>query len=564
MNILGINYGHDSGASLISNLNVISCVNEERLSRRKMHHGFPYKSIDEVLSIGGLSLSDIDIIAIEGKLFSPTQEHLITFQRGGDWRKSLLNFLCIEKLVLGTHIGVFLTSCILIPHTFLSHYHAKRYFISRGFRGKFKFVDHHQSHAATAYFTQQHNQGLAITLDASGEGYCSKVFVCRDNEMKLVHSIPSFFSPAYFYAYITKLLGFKPIRHEGKITGLAAYGDASITSEILSNFIGFDESKLSFTNLAGFHTKAIEKLQYSLSGFSREDIAAGIQKICEELIAKYINACVQKFSNMGLSANIFLAGGMFANVKINQKLSSLSCVNSLYVFPNMGDGGLGLGAALVVLGKKVQFDTLYLGRAFDDQSILDAITGAGFNYYMPNSIAFEVARLLSDNNIVARYAGGSEYGPRSLGNRSILYSASDKAVNGWLNERLDRTEFMPFAPVVREIDMNKYFNIDKFAPSYRHMTLACDVTSHGVEKAPATTHIDNTARPQLINFHDNPSYYDILSEYEKLSGEGILVNTSFNLHEEPIVYTPAEALNTFSYSKLDYLAIGSYIVCQKK
>jgi carbamoyltransferase len=230
----------------------------------------------------------------------------------------------------------------------------------------------------------------------------------------------------------------------------------------------------------------------------------------------------------------------------------------------MGDGGLGLGAALAVLGKKVQFDTLYLGRTFTDQEILSAITDSKFEYYKPVSIAFEVGKILAENKIVARYSGGSEYGPRSLGNRSILYSASDKAVNGWLNQRLDRTEFMPFAPVVREIDMNKYFVIEKHMQSFRHMTLACDVTSHGIESAPATTHIDNTARPQLIVYKDNTAYYEILSEYEKLSGEGILVNTSFNLHEEPIVYSPSEALNTFRSSKLDYLAIGNYIVCQQK
>lgn len=563
MKILGINFGHDSGASLIINDSLVSAVNEERLSRIKMHHGIPFRSIAEVLSLGNSYLADIDLICIEGKMMSPIDSiDYSTSQVGkpNDLRKRFLACLGIEKFILGTKFGLLIASLALLPSTIIKRRKFKNYLQGNGFFGKIRYIDHHECHAATAYFSQPRRSGLAITLDASGEGICSRVYRCKDSTMELVHTIPCFHSPAYYYAYITQILGFKPLRHEGKITGLAAFGSPERVTEILKEHIYFDESRLTFQNIGGYHFAAISSLKSRLSNFTKEDIASGIQYYTEQMVANYVNSIINKFNN-GNPAHIFLAGGLFANVKVNAKINDLQLVKSTYIFPNMGDGGLGLGAALAHLKKFITMPNMYLGRDFGSKEIEPLFSKYKLTYSKPNSIAEEIALHLFSGKIVARYAGQMEYGPRALGNRSIMYSAKDKSVNQWLNERLSRTEFMPFAPVVRDVDAEKLFKINKMSDSFKHMTMTCEVTDYCKEIAPATTHVDGTARPQIISRSDNPSYYDILTEYSRIScAPGILVNTSFNLHEEPIVNSPEEAIKTFLTSKLDYLAIEDYLI----
>ena len=229
----------------------------------------------------------------------------------------------------------------------------------------------------------------------------------------------------------------------------------------------------------------------------------------------------------------------------------------------MGDGGLGLGSALSFYGKKVSMNTLYLGRRYDPLEIETLLKKYKLKYKKSKNISREIAEAINNNKIVARFSGAMEYGPRALGNRSILYSARDKSVNTWLNKKLNRTEFMPFAPVIRDVDAKKFFNIiSNDFDAYRDMTVTCNVTQYCAKFAPAITHVDGTARPQILSEKYNQSYYQILSEYKKISGECVLVNTSFNLHEEPIVNTPEEAIETFISSNLDFLAIDTFL-CQR-
>lgn len=557
MIILGINIGHDSGAALIIDDNIISCINEERLSRIKMHHGFPYLSINEILSIGQINLGKIDVISVEGKNMLPFSE--INFDKNQDSKKYFLGLFSIEKLLLGSKFGIMLCGLLFKFNYYLTKSKIKRYFLKKGFRGKFKFYDHHLCHAATAYYTQSKDCGLAITLDASGEGYCSRVFICKNWEMKEVHSLTCFFSPAYYYAYITQLLGFIPLRHEGKITGLAAFGSPVKTLPILENFLSYNSNKLTFINQGGFYTKAIDKLKEALSGFSREDIASGIQALTEKVVVNYIIDCINKYSDKK-NKNVFLAGGIFSNVKLNQKINENSNVDYLYIFPNMGDGGLGLGAALAERRRFTKLNNLYLGRNFVNYDFEKLLLSYNLYYKKFDNISRQIAIELSNKKIVGIFFGRMEYGPRSLGGRSILYSASDINLNTFLNFKLGRTEFMPFAPVVRDIDAEKYFLIKKNSTNFSFMTLSCNVTEHCSKVAPAITHVDMTARPQILASVDNKVYYDILSEYDQITGEGILVNTSFNMHEEPIVNTPIEAINTFIKSELDCLVLENYLI----
>ena len=384
--------------------------------------------------------------------------------------------------------------------------------------------------------------------------------------MREVHQISCYHSPAYYYAYVTQLLGFKPLRHEGKITGLAAFGKSEQTKKIFETSIYYDKNKFSFVNKGGYHLMAMTFLKKELNGFSKEDIASGIQEHTEKIVCEYISDMVEKICP-NKPMNVFLAGGLFANVKVNQQILALKSVKDIYIFPNMGDGGLSMGAALAVgfekniLKEKITLESVYVGRKFNDSDILAELSKHDLNFRKSENISLVVAKLLSENNVVARFNEAMEYGPRALGNRSIIYSAKDKSVNTWLNQWLKRTEFMPFAPFVRDIDFKEYFEItnENITP-FKFMTITCDVTEKCKTEAPAITHIDGTARPQIIFRETNPTYYDILTEYKKLTGVGVLVNTSFNMHEEPIINTPKEAIETFKLGGLDVLAIGNYIV----
>lgn len=559
--ILGINIGHDSGASLLVDSTAVACVNEERLSRIKMHQGFPFLSISEVLNIAKIDYSEIDVICIEGKEMLPID--YVSFEAKGDLKKYFASIFKLEKFLLGTKLGLVICKYLLMPATYQKRKFIESFFKSKGFMGEFFYADHHHCHAATAYYTQPMNKGLAITLDASGEGWCSRIYACDNDKMTLLHSIPCYFSPAYYYAHVTKLLGFSPLKHEGKITGLAAYGNPKKTLEIFEKFITFDSKKMIFANNGGYHLEAFNKLRDALHEYSKEDIAAGIQAHTEQLVEKYITAAIKKFNNSA-KANIFLSGGLFANVKVNQRVKSMPNVNSLYIFPNMGDGGLGTGAALAYLNKRIDLSSLYLGKEHNDVNIEFLLGKYNLNYKISENIAKDTALEISRNKVIARYSGRMEFGPRALGNRSILYAAKDRATNQWLNEKLNRTDFMPFAPVVRDVDASKYFEIGQEEISlYKDMTIACFASKHSIKHAQATTHIDNTARPQIITRAQNPTYYDILSEYNKITGEGILVNTSFNLHEEPIINTPEEAILTFIKSGIDFLSLENYLIENK-
>lgn len=564
MRILGINIGHDSGVALIDN-GKITAVNEERLSRIKMHHGFPYLSIEEVLSTANIRAKDIDLIAVEGKYIMP-QFDIGFDEKTGDWKKQFITQLGLEKFLLGTENGL---SAVRLGLKFQVKKIKKEignYFHEKNFSCPIEYADHHYVHAATAYYTQKHTDGIAITLDASGEGYCSKVYRCEKNKMQLVHRIPCYHSPAYYYAYVTQLLGFKPLRHEGKITGLAAFGKPERTKKTVEKYIQYDKNKTSFVNEGGYHLNAMGRLQKELKEFSPEDIAAGIQEHTEEIVCAYVSDVIEKFCH-NKPMNVFLAGGLFANVKVNQQILKLEKVKDIYIFPHMGDGGLSMGAALAIgfdkniLKEKIIFDTVYFSRSFNDNDIIAELKKQNLHFRKSENIALEIAKLLLDNKVVARFNGAMEYGPRALGNRSIIYSAKDKSVNTWLNQRLKRTEFMPFAPFVRDADFKEYFLIrDENITPFKFMTITCDVTEKCKKEAPAITHIDGTARPQIIFREINPTYYDILTEYKKLTGIGVLVNTSFNMHEEPIIHTPKEAIETFKLGGLDVLAIGNFLV----
>jgi carbamoyltransferase len=263
--------------------------------------------------------------------------------------------------------------------------------------------------------------------------------------------------------------------------------------------------------------------------------------------------------------NLVLSGGVVANVKLNQRLRDLPGVDGIFIHPNMGDGGAGTGAALLEFQDHPALSRplpdVYLGPSFDDDAIMDALQRAQLPSERYRPIEPKIASLIAAGKVVARFNGRMEYGPRALGNRSILYHAKEPEVNQWLNQRLGRTEFMPFAPATLHDKRNDcYRHVDGADYAAQFMTITFDCTEAMRRDSPAAVHVDGTARPQLVTPTSNASFHRILTEYYQLTGIPSVINTSFNMHEEPIVCTPDDAVRAFLQGNLDYLAIGDYLV----
>jgi carbamoyltransferase len=297
--------------------------------------------------------------------------------------------------------------------------------------------------------------------------------------------------------------------------------------------------------------------------YRREDVAAAYQSALESVVVERLRPYVRRHG----VENVVLAGGVAANVKLNQRIHEMDGVEAIFIHPAMGDDGTGVGGALYWLSKRNgrllprPLEHVYYGPELDRRETESALRASGLSYCREPDIARRIATLLAEGKVVGRVRGASEYGPRALGHRSVLCSAADASVNDWLNRRLRRSEFMPFAPITRYEDRDAcYRNVAGAEHAARFMTITFDCTAEMRRDAPAAVHVDGTARPQLVEQHVAPDLYAILSEYRRLTGRTSLINTSFNLHEEPIVQTAEDAIRTFEQGGLDHLAIEDVLV----
>jgi carbamoyltransferase len=531
-----------------------------------MYWGFPTLSIPETLRIAGVDPKDVELVAIAGTSSTRAKPLEFGYESVGFFRTFFaeLSATPLTGLLMGTDIGTKASRKVFETSIFRGTAAIESVLKEIGIAAPLEFVDHHLCHAASAYFTSGWNECLSLTLDGSGDGYCSRVYECRDGRMRLINSIPAYHSPGFYYCYVTHLLGFIALRHEGKVTGLAAFGNPDKTREIFARRIGYDSKKFSFVNRGGWLQAELRVLDRLLKPFSREDIAAGIQSYFEDIVARFAVDAVQKSG----ARNIALSGGVFSNVRLNQEVWDKTKAEDVFVFPNMGDGGLAAGAAFDAYARRradyrpYRLSDVYVGSDFADAEMERSIRNSDLPYKRVDRVESAVAKLLADGKIVARFNGRMEYGPRALGNRSILYHCGDRSVNQWLNEQLNRTEFMPFAPVMLKEDATEYLVNYRPERSFaaEFMTITYHVTPKCRDQAPAITHVDSTARPQIVTEAINPSYYHIVKEYKKLTGLSVLVNTSFNMHEEPIVRTPEEALKAFVQSRIHALAMGPFLI----
>jgi len=564
MRILGISTSHDSGAALIEDGRIISAINEERLQRIKLFWGIPKLAIKEVLRTSNTRPEDVDYVAICGILPSGGPSEFMCGTFTDTKRKRLFKTLSSTGI---TSTDIFKKTFRSVFRNFRKEKELVIYLKELGIDVPMRFIEHHIAHAASAYYTCPYKDPIIVTTDSAGDALCSVVCTAENGEMVRRAESSFFHSPGEIYAYVTMNMGYRPARHEGKITGLAAYGKHKKTYPLFQKMISPDTKRLRYnSHIKCWGMSGARKVHAMTRGHKREDIAAGVQKMIEEVCSNIVCAAAEKYGKRAAA----LAGGVFANVKLNQRIAENKNMDSVYIHPNMGDGGLAVGSALKMwadlmveqgkVPKPFPIDNVYFGPSFTEKEMEDALKRHKIKYSYHKDVEAEIANLIAKKKIVGRFNGRMEYGPRALGNRSILADPTDVTINDWLNKRLKRTEFMPFAPsIMREHADEYYKNFKNGEVAAQFMTITFDVTDRGVKTAPAVSHVDRTARPQTVTKEQNPSYYSILKEYKKLTGMPIFVNTSFNMHEEPIVCTPDDAIRAFQGGSVDILAMGNFI-----
>lgn len=574
MRILGITDGQTSGAAIVENGKILAANNEERIVRIKQARGFPRESIREVLALSGTQPKDVHAVAIAqenmefrneisdwpGWFEARSQDgdmHGLFFSAASRYGHLARRIPVLAKAYYGLRTPLYKQRKSKIPQILKQEY---------GINAPVHFFHHHYAHAAAAYFTSNFEDALVVTMDGGGDGDSSHIYSVKSGNFKLLSTTTSYDSLGNYYAYVTSLCGFKAKRHEGKITGLAARG-RPLYAELLRQMIACEDGRLVNRGQVLF-SQALDRLRQLLpSGWSMEDLSSSIQLVSESIAKDYIGYWLRKTGHR----NVALAGGLFANVRINEEIHMLPMVESTFVHPGMSDEGLAVGAALALWGESTaedashrgqRLDSIYLGRGYTDKQIHESLQKAGLEaVHYESGIEERVAELLAEGKVIARFSGAMEYGPRALGNRSILYQPGDPSVNDWLNELLRRTEFMPFAPSsLAERTADLYENTQGALETARFMTMTFHCTPLMIDRCAGVVHVDNTARPQIVNRKDNPSYHRIIERYAQITGIPVIINTSYNIHEEPIVRSPDDAIRAFLDSRLDYLAMGNFLV----
>src|SRR3984893_7657657 len=573
MYLLGIhNSAHDAAAGLFCDYQLMAAVSLERLTRKKgagvcAEQELPIAAIDECLDIAGIRRADIDVVcstrdhwefqsyALRGRLRLKQKVFHLLRQK----RLSRMTYM-MQKLGVSNALDIFDTD------SFRARY---------GFdKADIYFANHHFAHGIAAYFYSLFDDSLVYTTDACGDNVAYSARAARQSVFEVLFGCDASLHASFpahslgnLYGFFTQALGFLMDRHEGKLTGLSAFGEAKAADEIKRHFQVEENGEIS----ADFPSHdAMRNFAFDVARrLSREDAAASVQSVLEELICD----AVEKLLRITGTRSLALAGGVFANVRLNRALIELTSAERIFIFPAMGDEGLPVGACLLYLHQRDGaavwqrqrhcLERIDLGRSYDDRF---AAAAARYPAVLRDSVGNvdKAVDALVIGKVVARYTGRMEYGPRALGNRSILASPVAREINDSINKRLDRSEFMPFAPVVLDEHAAEVFDLHG-GNSYeaRFMTITCAVRPQWRERIAAVVHVDGSARPQVIRESDNPLYFRVLSRFHKRTGLPVLVNTSFNVHEEPIIDTPDQALRALVDGRVDYILTqdGLYSTC---
>jgi len=554
--ILAIHDGHDAGACLFQDGRIVLHSSEERRANSKNARGVPRRSITALLEHSGIDPADIDLVALSGTIRNTTPE------RRTKASVKVVEFMSVlARSQAATALGRRVLSVIRRKREML------------GFLAEFGLADtpvhaydHHLCHAATAFWHRPWSEdALVLTHDGAGDGLCASVSVGTADGLRVIARTPKFHSVANFmYSYVTNHIGLKAWEHEYKVMGMAPYGQAEFCAPILREMFGIDG--LHFRNKTGRITRRLKAYyRKRMIGQRFDNICAACQLVFEELTLQWVRNAV---AETGVN-RVCGAGGAFLNVKANMLIREASEVEAFFAYPASDDGGTPVGAAILGYrdackekGIEPTLDLqqhMYTGLEFSEGQIEDAIRESGLPYERMQDPAEEIGQRLADGDVVARFDGREELGPRALGNRTIMADPRDLRVIRKLNFAIKQRDFwMPFAASMLEEDAARYIVGDSGWAYW--MIEAFDTTPVAQEEIISGIHpFDLTVRPQIVN-DLNPAYRDIIRAFKKRTGVGAVLNTSFNLHGSPIVGTPEIALYTLVNSALDALAIGPFLV----
>lgn len=577
MKILSVHKSHDASTALIDDGQVTYYSQEERHNRLK-HYGVavPFHSLKTALEFTNTKISEVDILALPDlhgienliPLFGIKKSQKVDF--GDPALTDMVRNTAIKSIDIIRKINIF--DKIDIP-VYQPKYQLKQ-------KAKVFQINHHLCHAASAYYTSGFEKCLIATADGSGDGLSVTISVGEKGAIKPLYKVGRDGSLGFFYNVITEALGWQVSEGEGKTMGLAPYGSTKKTQGVLDfilpqykngklkkgiNF-GFPGGYLQ-DGSAHWHFSQAEKVQKLVKQYGKENIAAEAQRALEEQMLNLLNYWIKKTGATQLAC----AGGVFLNVKMNQRIWETGLLKDFYAYPDAGDAGLTVGAGLYAyysLSKKrylsKRISSTSWGVEFTDKQIetILRVRNLEFKKYSDkNKLVTDTAKLLAKGSIVGWFQGRMEAGPRALGNRSILMDPRKAENKDIINSRVKYREgFRPFCPSMTPQAGKKYLVNPNGA---EFMITSFDVPAEVAEDIPAVVHVDKTARPQIVTRTSNPLYYQLIDQFGKITGTSVLLNTSFNIKGEPVVMTPQDAIKCFFDTGLDVLVLGSFMLSKK-
>jgi carbamoyltransferase len=588
MRVLGISaFYHDSAAALIEDGRLVGAAQEERFTRKKHDSGFPQNAVQYCLDEAGIKLADVDYVAFYDKPFLKFERLLETYlayaPRGFQSFRMAMPLWLKEKLFQKT----------------LLRDEMKRWQPDFDWHNRLLFGEHHQSHAASAFFPSPYEEAAVLCMDGVGEWATTSLAWGQGNKLEMLKEIHFPHSLGLLYSAFTYYTGFKVNSGEYKVMGLAPYGEPKFKDKILEHIVDLKEDgtfrldQKYFDYCTGLRMTN-EKFGELFGGQARKpeelltqhhmDLAASVQAVTEEIVIRLARS-VKKETG---ARNICLAGGVALNCVANGKLLRENLYDGIWVQPAAGDAGGAVGAAFAAYhgylgqGRKLNgsLDGMagsYLGPEFSDAEVEKRLAAAGarFTRLTRDQIIEQTAQALADEKAVGWMQGRMEFGPRSLGARSILGDARSPTMQKTLNLKVKyRESFRPFAPAVLREDVDKYFDIKTDSPymlmvapvneDRRRAMSEAETALFGIDKLnvprsdiPAVTHVDYSARIQTVHRETNPAFHDLLSAFKAKTGCSVVVNTSFNVRGEPIVCTPEDAFRCFMGSEIEVLVVGN-------
>jgi carbamoyltransferase len=597
MNILGISaYYHDSATALIKDEEIIAAAQEERFTRKKHDSSFPKNAILYCLEESGLDLDEIDHIAFYDKPFLKFERLLETYiaeaPRG------------IKSFVMA--IPIWLKEKLFLKNLLIKELNGIEPVGKKKLHDKLLFGEHHQSHAASAFYPSPFKEAAILSIDGVGEWASTSLAHGRDNDITILKEIRFPHSLGLLYSAFTYYTGFKVNSAEYKVMGLAPYGEPKYVSLIKDNIIDIKEDGSFRLNMEYFNyttglTMTSDKFDKLFKGAAKKresmitqremDLASSIQKVTEEIVLKLARTAKLETGCKYLC----MAGGVALNCVANGRILKEGIFDDIWIQPAAGDAGGALGAAYNVyyqeqknertVSGKDKMKGAYLGPSSDNQAVKEYLDSVNAKYHKisdEEELYDIISTALKEEKVIGWAQGRMEFGPRALGARSIIGDARSKKMQSVMNLKIKyRESFRPFAPSVLKERVNDYFEIDTDSP---YMLLVSDVKEElripmtqeqkklfGIDRLniprstiPAITHVDYSARIQTVTRETNPRYYNLIKRFEEKTGSSVIVNTSFNVRGEPIVCTPADSYRCFMRTEMDVLTIEDFILYKKE